>query len=156
VFGAVCGSAAYTLLGKRLQADMEAIDLAAIASLIGLLLFLPFAVPEAAFFDWSSLKPEVWPLLIWWAAGTLALGTLLWYLGVSRVSGSTAAGFMGAMPLSALALSYLLLGEPFRPVHLIGAALVVAAIACVGIGRRRGEERTATRSAGRPSAARAR
>jgi drug/metabolite transporter (DMT)-like permease len=47
------------------------------------------------------------------------------------VAGTTAAGFMGVMPVSAVLLSYLLLGEPFSLVHLAGMAAVLAGIAAV-------------------------
>jgi drug/metabolite transporter (DMT)-like permease len=52
----------------------------------------------------------------------------LWYSGVKQVQGSTAAGFMGVMPVSALVLSYMLLGEAFDPVHLVGFGLVFSGV----------------------------
>ena len=61
----------------------------------------------------------------------MGLGSVLWYLGVSRASGSTAAAFMGVMPISALLLSYLLLGESFELIHAVGMLAVLAAIAAV-------------------------
>jgi len=39
-----------------------------------------------------------WAALVWYGAGTLALGTWLWYSGVSKAEGAVAAGFMGVMP----------------------------------------------------------
>ncbi len=67
----------------------------------------------------------------WWGVGTMALGSVLWHRGVERVSGSTAAGFRGVMPVSALVLSYLLLGEPFVWVHLAGFAIVLASVGLI-------------------------
>jgi drug/metabolite transporter (DMT)-like permease len=61
----------------------------------------------------------------------MALGSLLWYRGVQRVAATTAAGFMGVMPVSAVLLSYLLLGEPFSFVHLAGMAAVLGGVAAV-------------------------
>jgi drug/metabolite transporter (DMT)-like permease len=59
-----------------------------------------------------------------WGAVTLGLGSILWYLGLRRAQGTVAAGFMGIMPVSALVLSYVLLSEPVRLVHLIGFGIV--------------------------------
>jgi drug/metabolite transporter (DMT)-like permease len=42
--------------------------------------------------------------------------------------GSIAAAFMGLMPVSALVLSYLLLGESFRWAHLAGFGVVFAGV----------------------------
>ncbi len=58
----------------------------------------------------------------------LGLGSVLWYRGVRQVEGSTAAGFMGVMPVSALVLSYLLLGEAFVWTDLLGFAAVFAGV----------------------------
>lgn len=128
VFAAVCSEAAYTLLGKKASDDTDPVLIAGLASLVALPLFLPFAVYEWSEFDASKPGWADWLALLWWGAGTLALGTVLWYRGVREVEGSIAAGFMGVMPVSALVLSYVLLGEPFRWVHLLGFALVFAGV----------------------------
>ncbi len=134
VFGAVCCEAAYTLIGKRLRSDMEAVDVAALATLIAIPMFAVFAAIEAAGFDWARVTAAAWIALLWWSLGTLALGTLIWYLGVRKLPASISAGFMGVMPLSAMALSFVLLGEPFEPVDLLGAVAVVAAIVVIAYG----------------------
>jgi len=64
-------------------------------------------------------------------AGTLVLGSGLWFAGMRRVRASTAAAFMAVMPVSALVLSYLLLGEGFRWAHVGGMACVLAGLAVV-------------------------
>lgn len=69
--------------------------------------------------------------MFWWGAGTLGLGSALWYTGVAKAEAGLAAGFMGVMPVSALALSYLLLGEEFRWVHLAGFAVVFTGVLLV-------------------------
>lgn len=61
----------------------------------------------------------------------MALGSLLWYLGVMRFAGTTASAFMGVMPVSALLLSYLLLGESFELIHAVGMVAVLAGIGAV-------------------------
>ena len=55
-------------------------------------------------------------------------GSAFWYSGLARAEGTTAAGFMSIMALSALVLSYGLLGEPFKLIHIPGIALVLASI----------------------------
>jgi drug/metabolite transporter (DMT)-like permease len=128
IFGAVCGEAGYTLLGKKASDHVSPVMISALASAIAVLLFLPFALYQLTSFDVSMIQWTDWLALVWWGAGTLALGSVLWYRGVAKVSGSTAAGFMGVMPVSSLVLSYLLLGEPFRWIHLAGFAAVFAGV----------------------------
>lgn len=128
VFAAVCCEAAYTLLGKKASDGADPVIIAGLAALFALPLFVPFAVYEWRHFDAGKPAATDWLALLWWGAGTLALGTVFWYRGVREVQGSIAAGFMGVMPVSALALSYLLLGEPFQVAHLIGFALVFGGV----------------------------
>ena len=47
---------------------------------------------------------------------------------MAKAEGAVAAGFMGVMPASALILSYVLLGEDFRWLHLAGFATVFAGV----------------------------
>lgn len=131
VFGAVIGEAAYTLLGKRVTANISPPVVAAIAAAMAFALFAPLAVSDLAGFDAATPSASEWLALIWWGLGTMALGSLLWYQGVQRVSGTTASAFMGVMPVSALVLSYILLGESFEWIHLVGMAAVLAGIASV-------------------------
>jgi drug/metabolite transporter (DMT)-like permease len=131
VFGAVCGEAAYTLLGKRLTAELTPVSVAAIAAVLASLLFVPPAAAQLSQLELSEIEAGDWIALAWWGLGTMALGSVLWYLGVSRVSGTTASAFMGVMPVSALLLSYVLLGEVFELIHLVGIVAVLGGIAAV-------------------------
>jgi len=128
IFGAVCSEASYTLLGKKASAHVDPVIIAALASAIALLLFLPFTLYQWPSLNMGTVSWTDWLALAWWGAGTLALGSVLWYRGVAKVAGSTAAGYMGVMPVSALVLSYLLLNEPFRWIHLAGFAAVFSGV----------------------------
>lgn len=131
VFGAVCCEAAYTLLGKRLTADLSPLAIAAVASVLAGVLFAPVAAVQSADFSWSGPSPSDWAALLWWGAATMGLGSVLWFRGMMRVSGTTASGFMAVMPVSALLLSYVLLGEAFRWIHIVGLAAVLAGLAAI-------------------------
>lgn len=129
VFAAVCCEAAYTLLGKRLGADLQPSTIALVAAALAGVAFAPLAAWQAVGFDWSEPSWSDWLAVAWWGAGTMGLGSVLWFAGVRRVSGTTASGFMAVMPVSALVLSYVLLREPFAVLHAVGIAIVLSAIA---------------------------
>lgn len=57
---------------------------------------------------------------------TDALAPVLWYRGARKAPGGLAAGAMAIMPLSALGLSYRLLDEAFRWMHVVGFGMVFA------------------------------
>jgi drug/metabolite transporter (DMT)-like permease len=128
VFTAVCCETAYTLLGKVAMRRLDPLPLTFMAAALSLPAFIPLGLMDVGAINWSELTWHHWAGAIWWGAGTLGLGSILWYSGVAQVQGSTAAGFMGVMPVSALVLSYLLLGEPFRWIHLAGFTIVFAGV----------------------------
>lgn len=128
VFAAVCCEAAYTLIGKTMAERWDPLLVAFLASALAVPAFLPFAA-----WQWSSFAPaevpaSAWAAVGWYGAGTLALGTWLWYSAIARAEGAVAAAFMGVMPVSALVLSYILLGEAFHWSQLVGFAIVFAGV----------------------------
>lgn len=131
VFGAVCCEATYSLAGKQLTADLSPLAIASLASVLAGLLFAPIAVVQAIGFDWSGVSVGDWVAVVVWGAGTMGLGSVLWFRGMHRTSGTTASAFMAVMPVSALIGSYVLLGEQFVWAHAVGMAAVLAGIAAV-------------------------
>ncbi|HET8728773.1 MAG TPA: DMT family transporter, partial [Alphaproteobacteria bacterium] len=124
----VCCETAYTLLGKKASERFDPTLVAWLAAALAVPMFLPFALWQWEDFAAATVDWKVWAAVVWYGAGTLALGSWLWYSGVAKVEGAVAAGFMGLMPASALVLSYALLGETFRWIHLAGFATVFAGV----------------------------
>lgn len=129
VFLAVCFEAAYTLLSKRLSDNVSSLSATFAASIIALLAFAVLALLfDPRPFDYSGASMGDWAAVLFFGAGTGALAPVLWYTGVRSAPGPVAASFMAVMPLSALTLSYVLLGETFRWAHLVGFGLVFAGV----------------------------
>lgn len=131
VFGAVLCEATYSLMGKRLTSDVTPVVISAAAATLAGVAFLPLAVWDAWAFPWSAPTLGQWVAVAWWGAGTMGLGSWLWFRGMQRVAAGTASAFMGVMPVSALVLSYVLLGEAFQWIHVGGLALVLVGLAVV-------------------------
>lgn len=126
---AISCEACYTLIGKKATEDLSPLLTSFLACVLSLPLFLVLAASDYGSFDIDTVAPAHWLALAWWGVGTLAAGSALWYSGISRAEGTTAAGFMAVMPVSALFLSYFLLGEAFHPIHLVGIVLVMGSVA---------------------------
>lgn len=126
---AVCFEAAYTLLSRKLSDGITSLEATLAASLIAIPLFVVLALAfDARPFDFSGANAFSTGALLFWGAATGGLAPVLWYNGVREAPGALTAGAMAVMPLSALTLSYLLLGEPFRWLHLAGFGLVFAGL----------------------------
>jgi len=144
VFAAVCSEATFTLLGRVTSDELDPSLITIATSFGALLAFVPLMIYDLATFDFTQTSTQNWIAVVWWGVGTLALGTTIWYSGVKQVQGSIAAGFMGVMPVSALVLSYVLLGEQFQPVHLLGFGIVFSGVVLIIDAHRRNMEDNAT------------
>ena len=126
---AVCFEAAYTLLSRKLSDGISSLEATLAASLIAALVFVVLAIvfdPQP--FDFSDVGQTGWFAVAFWGAATAGLAPVLWYNGAREAPEALTAGAMAVMPLSALVLSYLLLGEPFRWSHLLGFGLVFSGL----------------------------
>jgi len=126
---AVCFEAAYTLLSRLLSSGVSSLEATLGASLMAMPLFVILALLfDARPFDFTAATPRGWSALVFWGAATGGLAPVLWYNGVRSAPGAMTAAAMSVMPLTALVLSYVLLGETFRWAHLAGFGLVFAGV----------------------------
>lgn len=139
VVGAVLCEAIFVILSKRLVPPFRPIRLALGANLVGLVLSLPLAVAQGTHFDPLSVRPMIWALGAWYALSSSVFVLLLWYRGLPRVEGSIASLTSSAIPVTALLVSAVALGEVISPARIVGATLVIVAIA---IGTTAGRDRT--------------
>lgn len=128
VGGAVLCEASFVLLGKRLAPPYRPLRLALGANLVGLALSLPLALMELPAFDPASVRPQMWALGIWYSLAASVICLWLWYRGLPYVETWLAGLATAAIPVAALGVSALYLGETIGPVKLAGAALVTAGI----------------------------
>lgn len=131
VFGAVASQTLYSLLGKQLIKNLRPTVALPLIVWVATLFFAGPGLYQATDFDFSRPTVNEWLGLVVWGLGPLAIGTLIWFRGLSEVPPSTASGYMSAMPASALVLSYVWLGDAFHPIHLLGFALVFISIGLV-------------------------
>jgi drug/metabolite transporter (DMT)-like permease len=131
VLGAVVGEGLFVVCSRVLARRLPPLTVAAGISVLGFLMFVPFALWEARHFDVTLMAGRDWIAIAYYGVVVTVIAFLLWARGVARVPASTAAVFTGVLPISAVTLSYLVLGEPIRAAHLVGAACVVAGIVLV-------------------------
>ena len=134
VFAAVVCEALFILLNKQLRAPVPPLALSTIMCGFGLAFTVLPALAEAA---WQQpLDPRALAGVAWVALVPTVLGYVLWYAGAERVSAAEASLYTGLLPVSALALAALVLGEAISARQLAGAACVLAAIAVSAAMRR--------------------
>ena len=128
VFGAVVAEAIFLVCSRVLARRLRPVTVAAGITLLGFLMFAPLALRDARAVDLTQLGVGEWCALVYYGVAVTVVAFLLWARGVREVEATTAAVFTGVLPVSAVTLSYVVLGEPFHWSHMIGGGCVVSAI----------------------------
>ncbi|HEY7364246.1 MAG TPA: DMT family transporter [Methylomirabilota bacterium] len=131
VFAAVVAEGLFVVCSRVLAQRLSPLVVATGISVLGLLMFAPFAVHDARRVSLAHLGASEWMAIGYYGVVVTVLAFLLWARGIARVPASTAAVFTGVLPVSAVTLSYLVLGERVLASHLVGAACVIAGIVLV-------------------------
>ncbi|WP_320171587.1 DMT family transporter [Maridesulfovibrio sp.] len=128
VLGAVVAESMFLVFRKWINEPLSPLAATALISFFGLLWFLPASLYEYSQCDLSAVPFEAWVAVCYYGAVVTVLAYLCWFAGVVRVKASVAGAFTGIMPVSAVLLSSLVLGEELRWFHLCGCVLVCAGI----------------------------
>jgi drug/metabolite transporter (DMT)-like permease len=136
IFLAAIGEALFTIFRKVVSEKVTPLCNATVVSVFSLIMFAPWAACESTSFDFSAITLEEWVLILYYGIGVTVVSFILWFKGVSKVPASTAAVFTGVMPVSAVALSYVFLGEVLLWSHLVSALSVIGGIVLIARGQR--------------------
>jgi drug/metabolite transporter (DMT)-like permease len=128
IVGAVACEASFVILGKRLAPPFRPLRLALGANVVGLAGAAPLAL-LAMPFDLSAVSRTTWLLASWHAISASVLCLWLWYRGLPQVETWLAGLTTAAVPITALTVAALFLGETLDAWKLAGGALVLVAIA---------------------------
>ncbi len=128
VMGAVFFESMFLLLRKQIREPLSPLAASTLVSLYGGMLFLPLGLAEAFSFSLAGLRPETWLAVGYYAVVVTVLAYLFWFAGIVRVPAGVAGVFTGVMPVSAVVLSRVVLGEAISLLQLAGCLGVVLGI----------------------------
>jgi drug/metabolite transporter (DMT)-like permease len=111
---------------------LDPVTQSALVSAIALLLCLVPALTEQAYTRLRVLEIAGWGALVWYGLFVTALAFIFWYEGIKRCNASVAAAFSGMMPVTALILSVLFLGEQPGAEQWTGGLLVLLGMVLTG------------------------
>ncbi len=128
VFGAVLCEASYAVIGKKLTGVMGPRRITSLINIWGFVLVTPFGAWLALSFDFGSVTPGIWLLLVFYALAASVWTVWLWMTGLKVVPASQGGVFTVMLPVSAALVGVFVLGE-----SLSGMQLLAFAIALVGV-----------------------
>ena len=128
VFAAVVCEAIYAVVAKKLSASVSPRRVAAIINRNGFILMTPMGIAAAWHFDFSTVAPGAWLLLVFYAMAASVWTVWLWMSGLKDVPAAHAGIFTVMLPVAATAMGVWVLGE-----HISGMQLVALGIALAGV-----------------------
>jgi drug/metabolite transporter (DMT)-like permease len=104
---------------------------------IGTVVYAPIALTWLKGVDLSSVSTLAWLGIFYSAAFSLVAAYIIWYTAVHRLGGGHTAIYSNVVPLVAMAIATLALGEPTTPAKLAGTAAVLCGVAFTRLDPRR-------------------
>lgn len=125
IFGCVLSWVAYSLIGKQVMRTLSPLAAVTYSALLGTLALLPGALWEGLLASLPRYTLGQWAALGYLAVFGTVIGFIWYYEGIKKIGPSRAAVFINLVPVSAVFLSWLILGEPLSLPLFLGAALVI-------------------------------
>lgn len=128
IFGCVLTWAAYTLAGKKAMERVAPYGAVTWSCLLGAAMLLPPALATGLVHDLATAGWTAWGCLFFFGILATGLGFSWYYEGVRAIGPTRAGVFINLVPVTAVFLGWLLLGEPLSPSLALGGGLVLAGV----------------------------
>jgi drug/metabolite transporter (DMT)-like permease len=127
IFGCVASWVAFSLIGKAVMEDLSPLRSVAYSSIAGTFFLAGPAFLEGglSFLHYSLLE---WANIFYLGFFGTVLGFLWYYQGIRKIGPTRAGLFINFVPISAISLAFLFLGEPVTVSLLIGTLLVSSGV----------------------------
>ena len=117
--------AVYTVFGKPILARMAAVHLAAMTTIVGTALYLPFAARDLLRGDWREASAMGWAAVVYSAVFAVVISFAIWYASVRRVGNAKTGIYGNLIPIFAAVAAAVILSEKLTPRLAAGAAVIL-------------------------------
>jgi drug/metabolite transporter (DMT)-like permease len=135
VMVSVCCWAAYTIGAAGLMRRHSPLYVTGTTMAIGAVPYAVIFFPAVLRVDWLGLSRYTLVALPLSALLALCLAYLIWYAGVQRLGPARTAIYSNVVPLAAMLVARVWLGEPITAVKIGGAAAIVTGVLLTRVGR---------------------
>ncbi len=95
---------------------------------IGTVGIVLLGLPDLLAVDWAALAPLTWPAIAYSGILGIGLAYVLWYQGVRHIGNTRTAVFSNLVPVLAMVVAGLWLGEVPGPGQVLGAAIIIGGV----------------------------
>jgi drug/metabolite transporter (DMT)-like permease len=129
IAGALLMWAAFTIGSRPLLSRHSPLVLTGFTMIVGAAGYLPLGVPSLLALDWRDVSGMAWVGMIYSSVFALVIAYLIWYTGVQHLGNSHTSLYSNVVPIIAMAIAAVVLGEPVTVQKIGGAAAVLAGLA---------------------------
>lgn len=120
--------AGYTVLSKPLLDRNPALPLAAVGTIVGTLVYLPFAAADLARIDWAGIPLAGWGAILYSGLVAIFFCFVLWYQSVKKVGSAKTGVYSNLTPILSIIFASRVLGERLTGLQAVGAAVTLAGV----------------------------
>ncbi|MEF2230880.1 MAG: EamA family transporter [Pseudodesulfovibrio sp.] len=128
ILGCVVSWVAYSLGGRSAMKKMPPLTAVTWSCIIGTLFLLPAALPNGLVEDVLRARPVDWGCIFFLGALATSLAYFWYYQAIAVIGASRAGIFINTVPVFAVLMGFLLLGEPIHLSLLAGGAMVITGV----------------------------
>jgi drug/metabolite transporter (DMT)-like permease len=129
--GAAISFATYGIITRPLVKKYPAETVSAWSVFAGAIPLFVICLPSALRQDWMTLSGAAWLTIVYLAIFPVYIAYILWNFAIAQRGVAKATTFSLLVPIVAGGLSAVYFGEPFGPLKLLGAGLVLAGLVIV-------------------------
>ncbi|MEC2073693.1 DMT family transporter [Alkalihalophilus marmarensis] len=128
LLGAVITWALYSVLGRVVLKKYSPIVSTTYAVAFGTVFLLPFSLVEQPWNAIGTATPAAWLSIAHMSVLVTVVSFILYYYGIQQIGAARASIFINVMPLSAVIMATIFLGETFTASSMIGALFVLSGV----------------------------
>lgn len=128
LLGAVICWALYSVIGRIVLRKFSSIVSTTYAVAFGTVFLFPFALMETSVADLTSGTIGAWASIGHMSVFVTVVSFIMYYYGIQQIGAAKASIFINFMPISAVIMASLFLGEALTIPHLIGALFVLSGV----------------------------
>jgi len=127
----------YTVGGRRLMARHSPLGVTGVSMAFGTIPYLWFARPALQRVGWGAVSGWTWVAIVYSALFALCLSYMIWYVAVRQIGSARTSMLSNVIPIVAMSVAWVWLGEPVGWIKVAGAALTLTGVAITRVERPR-------------------
>lgn len=128
ILGCVVSWTAYTLGGRSVMKTVSPLTSVTWSCIFGMLMLMPAAFMEGLVADFQRIRMIDWVCIVYLGVLATSLAYLWYYQAIARIGAAKTSIFINTVPVFAVLMGFLLLGEPIHLSLATGGLMVITGV----------------------------